>query len=144
MKVYEASTTIQAAPDAIWAILADASGYADWNSGIHRLEGRLGAGERVKLYSDDNPGRGWPLAVTEFDPGRRMTWRGGLPLGLLKGVRTFTLVPEDGGATRFVIREEFTGPLAAIATRTMPDLQPQFERFAGGLKARAEEGSDPS
>ena len=143
MKSYEVSTTIHAAPDAIWAILADADGYAGWDSGIHKLEGRLGTGEKVKLYSDEKPGRGWPIAVTEFDPGRRMTWRGGLPLGLLRGVRTFTLAPEDGGVTRFVVREEFSGPLAALATRTMPDLQAQFERFAAGLKARAEPKEAP-
>ena len=38
-----------------------------------------------------------------------MTWSGGMPLGLFKGVRTFTLEPADGGATRFSMREEYTG-----------------------------------
>jgi hypothetical protein len=39
-----------------------------------------------------------------------MTWSGGMPLGLFKGVRTFTLAPGPDGTTRFIVREECTGP----------------------------------
>lgn len=39
-----------------------------------------------------------------------MAWLGGMPLGLFKGVRTYTLTPEGEGRTRFVMREECTGP----------------------------------
>ena len=59
-------------------------------------------------------------------------------LGLFRGVRTFTLTPE-GGSTRFVMREEYTGPMLPLVWRSMPDLQPSFEQFARGLKARAEQ-----
>ena len=63
-----------------------------------------------------------------------------MPLGLFKGVRTFTLARE-GAATRFRMREEYTGPMLPLIWRSMPDLGPSFERFAGGLKARAERAS---
>jgi hypothetical protein len=76
--------------------------------------------------------------VTEFTPGARMTWSGGMPLGLFKGVRTFTLAPGSDGATRFTMREEYTGPLLPLIWRSMPDLGPSFRQFADGLKARAE------
>jgi hypothetical protein len=66
-----------------------------------------------------------------------MAWTGGMPLGLMKGVRTFTLTPADG-ATRFTMREEFSGPMLPLIWRSMPDMQPSFEKFAAGLKARAE------
>ena len=33
-----------------------------------------------------------------------------MPLGLFKGVRTFTLAPGTDGSTRFTMREEYTGP----------------------------------
>ena len=69
-----------------------------------------------------------------------MTWTGGMPPGLFKGERTFTLTPE-GGATRFTMREEYTGPLTGLMWRTIPDMQPSFEKFARGLKQRAEQGS---
>ena len=62
-----------------------------------------------------------------------------MPLGLFKGVRTFSLEPQDGGGTRFHMREEYTGPLLPVIWRTMPDLGPSFQQFARGLKARAEE-----
>ena len=62
-----------------------------------------------------------------------------MPLGLFKGVRTFTLTP-DGRATRFDMREEYTGPLLPVIWRSMPDLGPSFEQFARGLKAKAEAG----
>ena len=71
-----------------------------------------------------------------------MLWSGGTPLGPFKGLRTFTLTPE-GGATRFTMREQYTGPLLPLIWRSMPDLEPSFERFANGLKALAERGARP-
>ena len=139
MKHYEASSTIAASPEAIWAILTDGRSYADWDSGVQRLEGTIAPGEKIKVVSEANPGRAFPVAVTEFQPPRAMTWSGGMPLGLFKGVRTFALTPEDG-ATRFTMREEYSGPLLPLIWRSMPDLQPSFDKFAAGLKARAERG----
>ncbi len=138
MRSYEASSTIAAGPDAIWAILTDAPGYADWDSGVQRVEGTIAPGEKITVVSEANPGRAFPVKVTGFEPGRAMTWAGGMPLGLFKGVRTFALAPEDGGATRFTMREEYTGPMLPLIWRSMPDLQPSFDQLAAGLKARAE------
>jgi hypothetical protein len=67
-----------------------------------------------------------------------MTWLGGMPLGLFKGVRTYRLSPAGEGATRFTMREEFTGPSVPLIWRRLPDFQPSFETFARGLKAQAE------
>lgn len=138
MKVYEASSTIEADADTIWSILTDASHYPEWDSGVVRVEGRIAPGERVKVVSSANPGRAFPVKVTEFSPGRTMTWTGGMPMGLFKGVRTFTLTPQGDGVTRFSMREEYTGPLLPLIWRSMPDLGPSFQRFANGLKGRAE------
>ena len=91
----------------------------------------------IKVVSEANPKRAFPVKVTEFAPGERMVWSGGMPLGLFKGDRTFTLAA-DGAATRFTMREEYTGPLLPMVWRSMPDLGPSFEQFAQGLKARAE------
>ena len=139
MKSYEAEATIEAPPEAIWAILTDAPGYADWDSGVQRVEGTIAPGEKVKVVSEANPGRAFPVKVTAFEPARAMTWSGGMPLGLFKGVRTFSLTPH-GTSTRFVMREEYTGPMLPLIWRSMPDLGPSFEQFARGLKARAERG----
>ena len=105
---------------------------------MERVDGRIAAGEKITVRSHANPGRAFPVKVTEFDPGRRMTWSGGMPLGLSKGVRTFTLAPGTDGTTRFAMREEYTGPLLPMIWRSMPDLGPSFRQFANGLKQRAE------
>jgi hypothetical protein len=138
MKAYEATAEIQASPQVIWAILTDGPGYQAWDSGVDRVEGRIAPGEKLKVTSKANPGRAFPVKVTEFAPGQRMTWSGGMPLGLFKGVRSFTLAPGTDGTTRFTVREEYTGPLLPLIWRSMPDLGPSFRQFATGLKQRAE------
>jgi hypothetical protein len=139
MKSYEVTERIDASPDEVWAVVEDVSGYPDWDSGVERVEGRLAQGEKIKVFSELDPGRGYPVTVTELERGR-MTWRGGMPLGLFKGVRTYRVAPEDGG-TRFTMREEFSGPLLPLIWRSLPDFQPSFDQFARGLKARVEGAS---
>jgi hypothetical protein len=140
MKSYEASARIAAPPEAVWGILIDGGAYTAWKSGVERLEGTIAPGEKLKVYWEGNPGRAFPVRVTEFDAPRSMRWTGGMPLGLFKGERTFTLNPAGEAGTDFVVREEYTGPLLGPIWRTMPDLGPAFEGFARGLKERAESG----
>jgi len=137
MKTYRASRTINASPEAIWAILTEGRRYPEWDPSMERLEGRVASGEKLKVFTKLSPGRGFPIRVTEFVPGQRMAWTGGMPLGLFKGVRTFTLAPR-GGATEFVTEEVFSGPFASMIVKRMPDLSDSFEQFADGLKRRAE------
>ena len=137
MESYEVAKTIAASPETIWAILIDASGYTGWDSGVERVEGTIAQGSKIKVYSKISPGRAFPVKV-RLNPPSTMTWTGGMPLGLFKGVRTFTLTPKAGGDTRFDLREEFTGPLLSMIWRSMPDLTQSFEQFAAGLKQKAE------
>jgi hypothetical protein len=138
MRHYATETTIDAPPEAVWAVLADAGRYPDWDSGVERVEGELALGATIKVFSQVSPGRAFPVRVAELEPNRRMMWRGGMPLGLFTGVRTFSLTPAGEGRTAFAMREEFTGPLLPLVWRSMPDLQPSFDQFAAGLKAQAE------
>ena len=142
MKSYEVTQTIEASPDEVRAVVEDVTRYPDWDSGVERVEGRVAPGEKLTVYSGASPGRAFPVEVTELAPGRRMTWSGGMPLGLFKGVRTYRVAPEDGG-TRFTMREEYSGPLLPLIWRSMPDLQPSFDQFARGLKARVESSASP-
>ena len=138
MKAYEASATIAAPPEGIWGILTDGENFSRWDSGVERVEGRIAPGQTIKVYVKVNPGRAFPVKVTEFTPPKRMVWSGGMPLGLFKGVRTYTLEPQANGTTQFVMREEYTGPMLPMIWRSMPDLGPSFTQFANGLKRRAE------
>jgi len=133
VRAFEASSLIGADPNTIWAILTDASSYTAWDSGFERVDGKIAPGATITVVSKVNPGRAFPVKVTELSPGQKMVWSGGMPLGLFKGVRTFTLAPHDGGATRFHMREEYTGPLLPVIWRPLPDLRPSFAQFARGL-----------
>jgi hypothetical protein len=141
--LYEVTADIRAPAETIWGIVTDASAYPDWDSGVERIEGRIAPGEKIKVFSEMNPGRGFPVKITEFEPVRRMTWTGGMPPGLFKGVRTFTLDPGPDSTTRFEMRETFSGPLLPLMRRSMPDFGPSFEKYGAGLKALAENRSGP-
>ena len=144
MKTYRASQTIAAPPEVIWAILTRAEAYPEWDPGTERIEGQIAAGQRLKAFTKLSPGRAFPVRVTHFEPPRKMSWTGGMPLGLFKGERTFYLTPQDDGTTRFDLRESFSGLLLPLFGRTIPDLAPAFEQFAAGLKERAESSAPPT
>ena len=138
MKEFRASTTIQASPETIWAILTDGAAYPEWEPNTVRIEGRIAPGEKLTAFSKLSPGRAFPVRVTEFVPAQRMTWSGGMPLGLFTGERSFTLAPRGDGMTEFTLREVFRGPLLGLLGRSLPDLNTAFAQFATSLKGRAE------
>ena len=138
MKEFSATTTIDATPETIWAVLTDGAAYPEWDPGMVRLEGRIALGQKITAYTKISPDRAFPVRVTDFVPGQRMVWTGGMPLGLFKGVRTFTLTPQGDGMTQVHVREVFTGPLLPVFGRSIPDLTPAFQDFVNGLKRRAE------
>jgi hypothetical protein len=138
MKFFEASALIDANPDLIWTILTDAPSLSKWDSGVERVEGRIAPGETIKVFSKVSPGRAFPVKVTDFTPPRTMRWSSGMPLGLFKGERTFTLTQQGSTSTRFTMREEYTGLMLPLIWGSIPDLGPSFTQFATGLKAQAE------
>jgi hypothetical protein len=135
---FEASADIQAPPDRIWSILTDAPAYPTWGSGVTKVEGRIADGEKITVHSEVAAGRAFPVKVA-MRPPNEMTWTGGMPLGLFTGTRTFRLASSDG-STQVTMREEYSGPLVGLMSRSIPDLQPSFDKFVSGLKARAEAG----
>jgi hypothetical protein len=138
VKSFASSAVIRSSPEAIWAILTDARRWPEWNTTVDRVDGEIALGEKITLHTKISPGRAFPLKVREFVPGRRMVWSGGMPLGLFNGERVFTLSPQSDGRVEFAMREEFTGLLAPLITRSIPDLQPSFDEAAAALKHRAE------
>lgn len=137
MKTFESAITIDAEPAAIWAILTDAAAYPAWNTTVTKVEGTIGLGEKIKVFAKISPDRAFPVKVAELVPNAKMVWSGGMPLGLFKGERTFTLTPKDG-AIEFSMREVFSGLLSPLIERSIPDLQPAFDEFARALKRAAE------
>jgi hypothetical protein len=64
---------------------------------------------------------------------RRMVWKGGLPLGLFTGLRTFNLTQRQGGV-EFTMQVRFSGLLSSPIARTLGDRQPDIDALAAGLK----------
>ncbi|MBX3064665.1 MAG: SRPBCC domain-containing protein [Anaerolineae bacterium] len=138
MKSFSASGNIKAAPDTIWKILTDAPNYPKWDPWADRIEGTIAAGQKIKAFTKLAPNRAFPVTIMDFAPGKGMKWVGGMPLGLFKGVRTFTLTPKSDGSVDFSVKEEFTGPLLPMFAGSLPDMTEPFRDFVAGLKARAE------
>lgn len=134
---FTASTTINAKPETIWSIITDASSYPEWEPNVVRIEGTIAPGNKVTAYTKHAPDRAFPAKVTEFVPNQKMAWTGGMPFGLFKGVRTFTLTPK-GDDTEFTLREEFSGPMLFMIKGSIPDQTEIFQNFVKGLKERAE------
>ena len=130
--------TINAERQTIWDLLTDAAGYPSWNPAVLGIEGTIATGERLKLTSIVNPDRQFKMKVSEFEAPRRMVWSGGMPLGLFKGVRTYSLTADANGTSFFSMEEVYSGLMEPLISKSMPDLSDSFEQFADGLKAAAE------
>jgi hypothetical protein len=137
MHAFEVEQDIAAPAEKVWVILTDAQRLVGADLGVTRIEGTIGARSFFKLWAETAPGRAFALRVGAFEPPGRMTWEGGMPFGLLKAVRTFTLTPNAGGV-RLHMREVFSGAMAGMVVGAMPDLTPSFRKFALGVKALAE------
>lgn len=138
---YAARRTIDAPPERVWSLLTDAGSYADWNRSIVSLEGTIALGETIALVSVVDPKRTFTLKVAEFQPPSRMVWADGMPLGLFKGTRTYRLTPSGEAQTEFEMEEVFTGLLAPLITKAIPDMTDSFDQFADGLKRASEASS---
>lgn len=136
MKAFEASVTIHAPAEAVWAILTDAAAFPDWEPNVTHVEGNIAPGKKITVHSKLSD-RVFPVTVSEFVPNKRMVWSSGMPLGLFKGARTFTLSSVSTGV-RFTTREEFSGLLLPLFSGQIGDLQPSFDAFVAALKAKVE------
>ena len=134
---YEASATIAAPPAKVWEVLTDVAKWPEWDPFCEKIEGELALGNKIKAFTKLSPGRAFPVKVTDLSAPQRMEWSGGMPLGLFKGVRTFTL-EASGSGTQFTMREEFSGPMLFLIGKSIPDMSEAFASFAQGLKQRSE------
>lgn len=130
------SVNIRAGAGDIWRLLSDAQNYPRWNSTVTRIEGRIAEGESLKLQVPGTS-RVFTLKITGLTPERGMTWSSGVQ-PLFKGVRVFTLTPQEGASTNFAMTERFSGLMVPLVKGAMPDFGPIFARFAADLKTAAE------
>ena len=129
---------IDAPAATVWALLTDADGYQAWNDAVISLRGPIDVDNTIELVSIADPKRTLKLKVVAMEAPERMVWTDGMPFGLFTGRRTYTLTPTDDNGCQFTMIEEFTGPLAALITKAIPDLTESFTTFADSLVAAAE------
>ena len=130
--------SIQSSPAEIWRLLTEAKGFHRWNSTVTAIDGEIRDGQRIRIHVPGTD-RTFTPQISGVVPDTRMTWSGGVA-PLFKGVRTFTLTPQPGGSTTFVMEERFSGLMLPLVGRMMPDMGPVFARYAADLKHEAENG----
>jgi hypothetical protein len=136
MPTFEATTTIDAPAERVWDTLVRTPDWTGWDPALECVEGELAPDGRVVIRVRDQS-RPFRLRVTAWEPGRLLVLAGGMPLGLFTGTRRYELDPAGAGTT-MRMKETYSGPLAGMIGKSIPDLQPSFEAFVSGLRQAAE------
>jgi hypothetical protein len=137
MKTFTTTVRIRSTAERVWQNLMDVRRWPELDASIVRVEGTPALGATVTIHA--RAGRAFPLTVVEYTPNQRLVLSGGMPLGLFKGQRTYTVTADGDSTVTFTMHEGFTGLLAPLITRSIPDLQPSFDEFAANLKKRSEQ-----
>jgi hypothetical protein len=138
-----AEIEIAAPAQRVWEILTDFAAYPQWNPFMTRLDGevRVGAVLRTRLVVPGAPTLRPRLRVTRVDPERELRWVG--RRALIRGERSITIQPLDGGHVRFAQHTDFTGPVTRL-WGWLDRYQPGMQAMNAALKARAEGVSTPA
>ena len=134
---YSVRRLIDAPIERVWSLLADVTEQARWNDTLVSIEGEIAEGTTVALVSKVNPKRTFKLQVSGVSAPNRMVWSDGMPLGLFKGTRTFEL-KDVAGKTEFAMTEGYTGVLAGLITKSIPDMSESFGEYADALERASE------
>ena len=142
MRAISASIDIAAAPERVWAVLADLHAYPEWNPFIRSASGQLAVGARLTLRMVPTGGRAMTFRPTVLAarPGELLRWIGRLIVpGIFDGTHQFAL--EDlGGHTRLTQSETFRGLLVPFTGKTIARTEADFHALNRALKERAECG----
>ncbi|SDL95815.1 hypothetical protein SAMN04487949_0307 [Halogranum gelatinilyticum] len=140
MRELTTTVDIDAAPEAVWAVLTDFEHYPEWNP-FMRVTGRANEGARLVVDLTPPGGRDFQFrpTVTRVDRDHEFRWLGHLFVpGLYDGEHRFILETHDEG-TRLTHAESFGGVLAGLINRFVGEGTEQgFEEMNAALKERVE------
>ena len=140
MRAISASIDIAAAPERVWAVLADLHAYPEWNPFIRSASGQLAVGARLTLRMVPTGGRAMTFRPTVLAarPGGLLRWIGRLVVpGIFDGTHQFAL--EDlGGHTRLTQSETFRGALVWFTAKSITKTESDFRALNEALKQRVE------
>jgi hypothetical protein len=131
---------INAAPQAVWAVLAHLQSYPEWNPFITsaRTELKPGARLEITVRVPGGPTRTFRPRIVRVEPGRELRWLGTLLVpGLCDGEHLFRIEPTRAGS-RFVNAENFTGLLVPFVNGVIESTAPGYALMNEALKARVE------
>jgi Polyketide cyclase / dehydrase and lipid transport len=137
MWTHQETVATSAAPDAVWRLWSDVSGWSDWDEDIEwsRLDGRFETGARGKMKPRGVPPSNFRLASVV--QGRSYTVESRLPLGKLEFHHELG-TGADGGTT-FSHRATFSGPLSPFYGRVFGrKMQKNFRGIMQCLARKAE------
>ena len=126
------STTINADPSIVWALLTRAADIPRWNSTVTSIKGEIKEGKTIELKSTLDEKRTFKLKVKEFVPNKRLVW------GDAQGSRVYTIDKGLGNSVLFTMSEKIGGPLFPLFSRFIPSFDESFERYVADLKREAE------
>jgi hypothetical protein len=118
-RTISAEIPIPARAGMVWSVVTDLESFSAWNPVIRRAEGQRREGARWRLEVTLN-GRSFATVraqVTCWEPGRRLTWRGGPRVPLLFTGCHDIRITETRTGVRLVQAATFAGPLAPGLSR---------------------------
>ncbi len=133
---------IAAPAPAVWAVLADTDGHADWNPLIISMEGEIKEGSQLRnvLQLQEGSTNVFSPTVLVANENAELRWLGSAGVsGIFDGEHYFLLEETDRGTTQFRHGEHFTGVLSyPIFAFIGEDTVRGFEAMNAALKERVE------
>jgi len=131
--------TLDAAPGAVWQVLADAAAYPEWNTMITSVDGELreGCHIRIRVRLRFLPAIRLPFIVTAVYPEKRLCWVMTLFADLLRVEHCFYISRERTGGVKFVNIERFSGIIGVLAGSVMRRMfRSDYERMNKAITQR--------
>jgi hypothetical protein len=135
---------VDAPPERVWAVVSDFPAYPEWNPFIRRISGepREGATLEVRIEPPGARATTFKPTVRAVEANRELRWLGRLLVpGIFDGEHSLRIDPLEGGRSRFVQSERFSGVLVPFVKGTLAKTEAGFEQMNTALKARVEQAS---
>jgi len=132
---------IEAPPERVWQVLTDFSSYHAWNPLITSVQGELAVGQTltVAMSPPEMSETTFRPTVLVCDAPHELRWRGQVWFkGLFDGEHFFRVEEKEGGRTRFVHGEDFTGVLVRFANQKLTLVARGFIYMNQALKKHLE------
>jgi hypothetical protein len=135
---------IDASPERVWAVVTEFAAYPEWNPFIRRISGELREGARLEVRIEPPGARATTFkpTVRAVERNRELRWLGRLLVpGIFDGEHSLLIEPREGGTSRFVQSERYSGFLVGFFKGTLAKTEGGFEQMNAALKARVEQPS---